>query len=240
LAVPIGEVYSSVLQSSSLSKLQGPDSFSIPCCIGDVQIKRALCDLGASVSLMPLSLCKKLELLDLKPVTMLIQLAYRTIKRSADILDDVLVQVGKLVISCDFIVMDMNESPQMSILLERLFLATAGPVIDMQAGTISFRIWGEMVDFCFPPPTASSVPANLLPSAAPMPTITPSTVSKIKIFDGNGGPYMMSIGFSDFSVVVPASLGSAPTRSWEVVTASPFTTVATPPPPILPSLANMR
>ena len=52
----IGGSCSALLQRRSPSKLQDPGSFSIPCCIGDVQIERALCDLGASVSIMPLSL----------------------------------------------------------------------------------------------------------------------------------------------------------------------------------------
>jgi len=34
-----------------------------------VTISRALCDLRASVSLMPLSICEKLQMCDLKPTT---------------------------------------------------------------------------------------------------------------------------------------------------------------------------
>ena len=40
--------------------LRGPSSFSIPCVIGSETIKKAMCDLGTSVSLMPLSLCERL------------------------------------------------------------------------------------------------------------------------------------------------------------------------------------
>ena len=58
---PIGEAYSAILQNGSSSKRNDPGSFSIPCCIGDLRIERALCDLGASVSLMPLSLLKILK-----------------------------------------------------------------------------------------------------------------------------------------------------------------------------------
>ena len=47
----IGRACSSFLQSPV--KLQDPGDFAIPCCIGDTQIEGALCDLGASVSLMP-------------------------------------------------------------------------------------------------------------------------------------------------------------------------------------------
>jgi len=49
----IGKAYSAILQSGLLSKLQDPSNFSTPYCIGDIQIKRALCDLDAIVSLMP-------------------------------------------------------------------------------------------------------------------------------------------------------------------------------------------
>jgi len=59
-ALLIGEACSALLQRRPPPKLQGPGSFSILSRIRDLQIERALCDLGASVSLMPLSFCKKL------------------------------------------------------------------------------------------------------------------------------------------------------------------------------------
>ena len=42
--VSIREACSAVLKSGSPSKLQDPDSFSIPCCIGDTPIERDLCN----------------------------------------------------------------------------------------------------------------------------------------------------------------------------------------------------
>ena len=41
-------------------KLKDPESSSIPCVIESETIKKAMCDLGESVSLMPLSLCERL------------------------------------------------------------------------------------------------------------------------------------------------------------------------------------
>jgi len=119
-----------------------------------VQIEEALCDLGASVSLMPLSLYRRLKLLDLTPTTttISIQLIDCSIRQLVGILEYVSVQVGEFVILCDFFVMDMDESPHMPIIMGKPFLATTGVEIDMQAGTLSFRICGERVDFCFPPP----------------------------------------------------------------------------------------
>jgi len=95
---PIGEPYCVILQRRPLSKLQDPSSFSIPCCIWDIQIEKALCDLVASVNLMPLSLCKKLKLLDLMPTAAFIQLADCSTRQPVGILEDILVQVGKFAI----------------------------------------------------------------------------------------------------------------------------------------------
>ena len=43
-------------------KVPDPGTFFIPCIIGKVEIERALCDLGASISIMPYSLLHKLHL----------------------------------------------------------------------------------------------------------------------------------------------------------------------------------
>ena len=127
----IGEACSAILQSPSPPKLQDPDSFSIPCYVGDVQIKRVICDLGASVSLLSLSLCKKLQLLDLKPTTTLVQLADYSITQHAGILEDLPVHVGKFIIPWDFFVMDMDKNSQVPLFLGRPFLTTAGALINV-------------------------------------------------------------------------------------------------------------
>ncbi|KAJ4967326.1 hypothetical protein NE237_019175 [Protea cynaroides] len=53
--IALTEECSAVIQNKLPPKLRDPGSFSIPCTIGEVDFSRALCDLGASVSLMPLS-----------------------------------------------------------------------------------------------------------------------------------------------------------------------------------------
>jgi len=65
--MPLGMPCSFFIQSPT--KLQGLGDFCILCCIGDIQIEGALCDLGASVSLMPLFLYCRVKLLDLTPTT---------------------------------------------------------------------------------------------------------------------------------------------------------------------------
>jgi len=78
--VPIREVCSSILQSQSPSKLQDLGSFSILYTIGDLQIEGALYNLGASLSLMPLSLYRRHQLQDLQPTSLTIQLTDHSIK----------------------------------------------------------------------------------------------------------------------------------------------------------------
>jgi len=78
------------------------------------------------VSLMHLSLCKKLKLLGLKPTTTLIQLADCSTRQHVGSIEDVLVQVGRLVIPCNFIVMDMDGDFQAPLILGRPFLAIVG------------------------------------------------------------------------------------------------------------------
>ncbi|XP_042441352.1 uncharacterized protein LOC122026689 [Zingiber officinale] len=60
--VELIENCSALLMANYPPKLQDPGSFSILCKIGSELIPRAFCGLGASVSLLPYSLCKKLGL----------------------------------------------------------------------------------------------------------------------------------------------------------------------------------
>jgi len=80
---------------------------------------------------MSLSLYKRLKLLDLTSTTMIIQLAYHSNRRPVGIMDDVAVLMGKFVIPCDFIIIDMDEISQVPIIIGRPFLTIVGAVIDV-------------------------------------------------------------------------------------------------------------
>ncbi|KAL2901193.1 DNA damage-inducible protein 1 [Bienertia sinuspersici] len=138
---------SAILQNKLPKKLGDPDSYSIPVQLGGIEIKRALCDLGASVSLMPLSICKKLHMGELKPTRISLQLADKTVKFPLGILEDVPLCVGKFFILCDFVVMEMEEDAQVPIILGRPFLATAGAIIDMKNGKITFEVGNEKIEY---------------------------------------------------------------------------------------------
>ena len=64
--IAFAEECSALLQNQSTPKMKDPGSFSIPCNIGTIFLVKALCDLGASVSVVPLTVCKKLDMCYLK------------------------------------------------------------------------------------------------------------------------------------------------------------------------------
>ncbi|XP_074313911.1 uncharacterized protein LOC141649111 [Silene latifolia] len=141
------EECSALLQSKSSPKLKDPGSFSIPCTIGTHVIDKALYDLGASVSVMPYSVCKKLNMGHLKVTNMTLQMADRTVKRPLGILEDVPVNIGKFFIHVDFIVLDMGEDIQILIILGRPFLNTAGAIIDVKQGRLTLEVGDDKVTF---------------------------------------------------------------------------------------------
>ncbi|XP_021731509.1 uncharacterized protein LOC110698397 [Chenopodium quinoa] len=140
---------SAIFQNTLPKKLGDPGSYSIPVKLGDIEINRALCDLGGSVSLMPLSICKKLQMGELKPTRISLQLADRSVKFPLGVLEDVPLRVGKFFIPCDFVVMEMDEDVNVPIILGRPFLSTAGAIIDMKKGKITFEVGDEKLEYSF-------------------------------------------------------------------------------------------
>ncbi|KAL0439143.1 UNVERIFIED_CONTAM: hypothetical protein Slati_2397300 [Sesamum latifolium] len=138
---------SAILQNKLPPKLKDPGSFSIPCTIGNIDFDKVLCDLGASVNLMPYSIFEKLGMHELTPSIITLQLADRSIKYPRGIVEDVLVKVGKFIIPVDFIVLDMEEDKNMPLILGRPFLATSRALIDVQKGQLTLRVNDEHVVF---------------------------------------------------------------------------------------------
>ncbi|XP_070007742.1 uncharacterized protein [Nicotiana sylvestris] len=89
--VILTQTCSAVVTRPMAQKMSDPGSFTIPCTIGSYAFAKALCDLGASINLMPLAVYTKLGIGRARPTSMLLQLDNRTVKRPTGILDDVLV-----------------------------------------------------------------------------------------------------------------------------------------------------
>nr|XP_027121804.1 uncharacterized protein LOC113738745 [Coffea arabica] len=145
--IALTEECSALIKNKLPPKLKDPGSFSIPCTIGQLHFSNALCDLGASVSLMPLSVARRLGLQELKATNITLQLADRSITRPTGILENVLIKVRQSIIPVDFVVLDIEEDVRMPIILGRPFLATARTMIDVEKGKLILRVNGEELEF---------------------------------------------------------------------------------------------
>ncbi|XP_057249102.1 uncharacterized protein LOC130590632 [Beta vulgaris subsp. vulgaris] len=91
------------------------------------KIPPKLKDPGASVSVMPLSVCNKLNLGALKCTQITLQMADRSVKYP--------------------LVLDMEEDSQIPIILGRPFLCTAGAVIDVKSGSLTLSVGDDTITF---------------------------------------------------------------------------------------------
>ena len=134
----------------TLKKLGDPGIPTIPCSIERNYVKTALCDLGASVSVMPFSLYKRLDLNKLTPTEIPLQMADKSTAIPIGIREDVPVVVANITILTDFVIFEIPEDDNMSIILGRPFLNTVGVVIDCNKSKITFHINGNEIMVHFP------------------------------------------------------------------------------------------
>ncbi|GJR33877.1 reverse transcriptase domain-containing protein [Tanacetum coccineum] len=109
--------------------------------------KLALADLGASINLMPFSVWKKLNLPDLTPTCMTLELADRSISRPIGIAKDVNVKVGVFQFPADFVVVDFEPDPRVPLILGRCFLKTSRALIDVYEGELTLRVGNEAITY---------------------------------------------------------------------------------------------
>ncbi|CAJ2672823.1 unnamed protein product [Trifolium pratense] len=146
--VSMTEECSALIQRKLPQKKKDPGSFTIPCSIGTLTIEKALCDLGASINLMPLSMMKKIPGAVAKPTKMSLSLADRSVVHPEGILHDVLVKVAGFVFPADFVVLDIEETREWEhLLLGRPFLATSRALIDVEMGELMLRTDDQQVTF---------------------------------------------------------------------------------------------
>ncbi|CAM8991408.1 unnamed protein product [Rhodiola kirilowii] len=138
---------SAIVQSRMPRKMQDQGSFSIPISIGKIEIDRALCDLGASISLIPYSLYEKIDMGELHPTTISLKLADRCSRVPNGVLRDVPIKVGKFFIPVDFYVLDMDSEQETPVMLGRPFLNTVEAVIKCGEGSIELKIGDEKLKF---------------------------------------------------------------------------------------------
>ncbi|XP_047943014.1 uncharacterized protein LOC125189828 [Salvia hispanica] len=149
--IVIGENVSAVIRKMRMpSKCIDLGMFTLPISLGDIKIEHAMCDLGVSINVLPLSIYKKLVGVRLVDTKVVIQLADRTCISPEGVLENVKVKVHDFLYSTDFHVIKLseNESAEPSgVLLGRPFLRTAKTIIDVFDGTICLDYHGEKYTF---------------------------------------------------------------------------------------------
>ncbi|XP_024042309.1 uncharacterized protein LOC127899359 [Citrus sinensis] len=130
--VALTQECSYMLQNKIPQKLKDPRSFTIPCFIGIRYNGRALCDLRASINLMPLSVFKQLGVGEYRPTIVTLQLVDRSHAYPEEKIEDVLVKANKFIFPVDFIVLDFETDKDVPIILGRPFLAIEKTLTDVQ------------------------------------------------------------------------------------------------------------
>ncbi|GJV75484.1 reverse transcriptase domain-containing protein [Tanacetum coccineum] len=121
---PLNEHCSAVILNKLPEKLGDPGRFLIPCKFPGMDECLALADLGASINLMPFSVWKKLNLPDLTPTCMTLELA-----------------------DPDFVVVDFEPDPRVPLILGRCFLKTSRALIDVYEGELTLRVDNEAITY---------------------------------------------------------------------------------------------
>ncbi|XP_070025406.1 uncharacterized protein [Nicotiana sylvestris] len=86
--------------------LEDPGAFTMPSTTGSADFAKALCDLGASINLMPYSVFKTLGIGQPRHTSMRLQMEDMTMKRPLRIIDNVLVRVTKFILPANFVILD--------------------------------------------------------------------------------------------------------------------------------------
>nr|GEY42245.1 hypothetical protein [Tanacetum cinerariifolium] len=135
---PLNENCSVVILKKLPKKLRDPGKFFIPCGFSELKCK-ALADLGVSITLMPLSVWKKLGLPELISNRMTLELANQAICTPAGIARDVFVPVGKFTFLIDFVIVDYESDPRVPLILGRPFLRITRALIDVHGEEMILR-----------------------------------------------------------------------------------------------------
>ena len=134
------EQVNAIIQCKTPLKYKDPGCLTISVNIGGTCVEKALLDLGESVNLLLYSMYKQLGLGELKPTSITLSLADRSIKIPKGTVEDVLIQVDKFYYPVDFVVINTEPTAAganyVPIILGRPFLATSNAIINCRNGVM--------------------------------------------------------------------------------------------------------
>ncbi|KAF5451940.1 hypothetical protein F2P56_026994 [Juglans regia] len=120
---------------------------TITCNIGNHEFGQVLLELRASVNLMPYSIYLELGLGEIKPTTVVLQLANRSVKVPRVVVEDVLIQIDKYYYPVDFLILEtssvVDTTSKIPLILGKPFLATANALINCRNGLMKLS-YGNM------------------------------------------------------------------------------------------------
>jgi len=123
----------------TLKKKSDPGQFAIPCTVKGIEFPHALCDTGASVSILPRVMADHLGL-QVEPSQELFTFVDCSQRNSGGIVRDLEVQIGNALVPVDFHVLDIKLNWNSSLLLGRAFLSTVGAVCNLQTNQLCLTL----------------------------------------------------------------------------------------------------
>ncbi|XP_070056408.1 uncharacterized protein [Nicotiana tomentosiformis] len=150
-----------VIVHSMAPKLEDPGAFTIPCTIGSVEFVKALCDLRASINLIPYSVFNTLGIWQPRPTFMRLQMADRTMNRPLGVIEDGLVCVDKFILPAYFVILDCEVDYKVPIILGRPFLTMGKALCDVEAEELTFWTTPPTKPSIEEPPTLELKPLPL-------------------------------------------------------------------------------
>ena len=129
-------------------KQKDPGSPLVSCSIGNLNFRKALLDLGASVNILLTHLFESLKLGNLKPTSIVLSLGDKLLRYPRGMIEDVIVEVEGCCFPADFLVLDITSPENVkdsTIILGRPFLATAEANIDCKTGIVVMSYGGKRV-----------------------------------------------------------------------------------------------
>jgi hypothetical protein len=134
--IKLTEACSAAILQQLPEKKKDPGCPTIRCSIGAQSFNKALCDLDASVSVMPKTVFDQLNYSVLTPTHMQLQLVDSSLRHPEGIAKDVPLRVQNCFVLVDFVVLDMDNQKETTLILGRPFLNTADAHIDVGVGEI--------------------------------------------------------------------------------------------------------
>ncbi|GJU15726.1 reverse transcriptase domain-containing protein, partial [Tanacetum coccineum] len=167
---PLNEHCSAVILNKLPEKLRDPSKFLIPCDFPGMDECLALADLGASINLMPVSVWKRLSLLELTLTCKTLELADRSITKLIGIAEDVYVKFGELTlrIGKEAITFNLDQTLRYSANYDDM-TANRIDVIDMDCEEYSQEVLGffDMITSGNPTPYYDPIVSTSSPTLTP-------------------------------------------------------------------------